>query len=517
MGHRFLASLFLIAVLALTTLAYAPGMNAEFYFDDLSNVVEREAIHWQRVSVDAFRELLTETRLPTRPVANLSFALNHLAGGLDPTGYHWTNLVVHLLTGLLLAALLRRLADVGRRQATDPGLATAVAITVSALFLLHPLNIQAVTYAVQRMTSMSALFYLAAFWAYIEARGSCGSRRVAFACVAVVAALLAAGCKENTWVLPVAIVVYEFGFHRAEWRASLDPKVSLANGLAAAAALSALVLVAGIYAFGHEFLYWNEVLPGKDHTGWQRLLTQARVHWYYLSLLLWPAPSRLTLDYSFPLSHSLFAPWTTVVAVLGWLVLLGIAVRWLWTRPRWGVPLATYFLLHAIETAPINLEMVYEHRMYLPMFALAWWLVVVSVDWLEQRARWRRPGLVLVALLAVPLAGATYLRNQVWSDPIRFHYDTASKAPDKFRPQYNLATVLGPLGRYRRVSAERASRAGDASLRARRAFRTRQRRGDLQPRHAAGCGKRPSAGRSFIPAFPRDRAPLPGGTARMGE
>jgi hypothetical protein len=250
-------------------------------------------------------------------VANLSFALNHRAGGLDPTGYHWTNLVIHLLTGLLLVALLRRLADIGRKRVADPGLATAVAIIVSALFLLHPLNVQAVTYVVQRMTSMGALFYLAAFLAYIEARRSAGGRRVVYACVAATAALLAAGCKENTWALPVVIGVYEFGFYRAQWRASLLPSMRSASVFTTATALAALVLVAGFYAVAHEFLYWNEVLPGKDHTGWQRLLTQSRVHWHYLSLLLWPAPWRLTLDHAFPASHSLFDPWSSP-CLAGW-------------------------------------------------------------------------------------------------------------------------------------------------------------------------------------------------------
>ncbi len=449
MGYRILAWLSLAAILVVTTLAYTPGMKAGFYFDDLPNIVDAGAVHWREISVDGFRRLFTESWVPRRPIANLSFALNHRFSGLNPTAYHWTNLVIHLLAGLLLAQLLRRLAEVGRRQTADPRLTMGVAIVVAAWFLLHPLNIQAVTYTVQRMTSMGALFYLISFSAYIEARASRGGRRIAFACAAVAGALLAAGCKENTWVLPMAIVVYEFGFSRAEWCRYWRSSIRSSRGFTAATALIALVLLAGFYALAHNYFYWSETLPGKEHSGWQRLVTQARVHWYYLSLLVWPAPSRLTLDYAFPVSRSLLEPWTTMVAVLAWVVIAGLACRWLWTRPRWGVPLVTYFLLHAVETAPINLEMVYEHRMYLPMFAIAWWLTVLLVDGLTLRMALARPALILAGLLVVALAGATYRRNQLWADPMEFHYDTANKAPNKFRPQYNLATVLGGLGRYR--------------------------------------------------------------------
>jgi tetratricopeptide (TPR) repeat protein len=206
----------------------------------------------------------------------------------------------------------------------------------------------------------------------------------------------------------------------------------------------ALILFASYswYLIGGR-IHWLETMPGRDFSGYERVLTQGRVLFFYLSLLVWPSPSRLNIDHDFDISRSLLDPATTVFALVAWLLILVFALRNLSSRPRLAFPLLAYLLLHSMESAPLNLELVFEHRMYLPMTMLALMLPLNLGPSVKTHG-----GTVYAVLLIIGLflATATYQRNEVWGDPVTFARDTAQKSPNKFRPQYNLGTSLGPLG-----------------------------------------------------------------------
>jgi hypothetical protein len=131
-------------------------MSAGFYFDDETNLLHVDAMRWVDFSIETLRRTLTEVTMPSRPVANVSLAVNHLFSALDAAPYHWINLVFHLAVGLALYWVIRLFQ---RYHVNEKG-GSWLALLVVLLFLVHPLNIQAVTYVVQRMTSMSALFFL---------------------------------------------------------------------------------------------------------------------------------------------------------------------------------------------------------------------------------------------------------------------------------------------------------------------------------------------------------------------
>jgi hypothetical protein len=150
----------------LTAIVYLPALDAGFVFDDRINIEQASGVHWTEVSPGVIGGLLDSTLIPRRVVANASFALNHLAGGLAPRGYHLVNVLIHLAVGLTLAwaAFLYLRMVFPARERQQLGMAAVVPVV---LFLVHPLNTQAVTYVVQRMTSLAALFSLLAL-----ARGS---------------------------------------------------------------------------------------------------------------------------------------------------------------------------------------------------------------------------------------------------------------------------------------------------------------------------------------------------------
>ncbi len=445
-----LAGLLLLAGILLAVVAYWPGLEAGFYFDDLPNIVEAPALHLAELSLQGLRDATTSGRMRNRPVANLSFALNHLTGGLEPKSYHVVNLLVHLAVGLVLAwtAWLY-----GSERAVRPGAESIVplaAVGATVLYWVHPLNVQAVTYVVQRMSSLATLLGLLAFGLFLCGRRALPRRKAAVLLMLAGASwLLAVGSKENALLVPAVIVAYELCFHHESWRDLCRRLLADSRGRWMLLALLVLA-VAGIWALklhylGESTFTLTQRYPDRDFSALERLLSQPRVHLLYLSLLLFPAPSRLNLDHEFAVSRSLLDPPATLLATLFWVIVLVGAVVLARKRPRYGFPLLAYLLLHSMESGPLNLELVFEHRMYFPMTMLAFLLTVITVD---ARPRARVALFALMAILVVPLGAATYRRNVTWSDENGFHYDCARKSPGKFRPQYNLGTVLGRQGRY---------------------------------------------------------------------
>jgi tetratricopeptide (TPR) repeat protein len=438
-----------LAALGTTSVAYLPSLRAGFYFDDLNNIVDLPAIHWNEVSLEGLRQVASTALLPERVVANVTFALNHVYGGLDPTGYHVVNLLIHLMVGVALMWVCFEYTTANHKNRIGASNTAICSVAAATLFLVHPLNTQAVSYVVQRMASMASLFVLVSFGCYLHARRIASSRgRVVFLLLALLAWVLGILSKETAVVLPAVVLAYELVFHGKEWRgrvasALADPRRRfVAIGLFAAGVAGGILLV-GLYIDYSTFSILKQY-PNRDFNGLERVLTQFRVQIFYLFLLLWPAPSWLSLEHDFAVSTSLLQPPATLIAILFWVACVALVAGLLIRRPRIGFPLLAYLIFHAIESAPLNLELVFEHRMYLPMTMLALLLATVLVD---SKPKWRRRVLAGVPVIAIVLAGATYSRNLVWADPIRFHTDCVSKAPNKFRPLYNLGSHLGRAGR----------------------------------------------------------------------
>jgi len=432
-----------------TVAAYWPGMLAGFYFDDLINIVEVPALHWNELSMSGVWQAVEEALLPGRFISNLSFALNHLYGGLNPAGYHWTNLIIHLLVGGSLIWVAVLFADVGKNHSAGLEKKLFCALLATAFFLLHPLNIQAVTYVVQRMTSLATLFILLSFGCYLTARLGKSVRPVLWFFLSAVSFLLALGNKEIALLLPAVLVLFELCYYPEYWRnqiANVIQRVGWAKLLLLGLIVFAVLAIgfSQLYYWSH-LIHWNETFPGRDFTGVQRVLTETRVQFFYFSLLLWPDPSRLNLEHDFVISTSLFQPWTTMLAVAGCLSLLAVAV-WLCRHfPRYGFPLLGYVVFHLLESGPINLELVFEHRMYLPMTFLVLLITNLLVDFVRA-GRWLM--LLPLSVLLVPLSMATHTRNKVWAEPLVFLWDCATKSPNKFRPWYNLGSELGMTGNF---------------------------------------------------------------------
>ena len=339
----------------------------------------------------------------------------------------------------------------GKFAASRQVAAGSISLTLVAVgvFLLHPLNTQAVSYVVQRMASLAALFTLLAFASYLMARYRANSLSRWWYVASTLFWLLGLSSKENAILLLPVIALYDACFFRGEWQQrveqTLDGNWNRQWTIRAWAVAFVLCALAGwVATVSSDTVGWLSTFGGRDFSGLERIFTQTRVQIFYLSLLLWPSPARLSLDHDFAVSHGLLDPATTLFATFACVVLLATAIFLCVRRPRYGFPVFAYIVFHAIEAGPVNLELVFEHRMYLPSTMLVLLGTVLLVD---ANPRTRLVALAAIFVLCIPLAHSTHTRTQVWADPITLQADIARKSPNKARAQHNFALALREAGR----------------------------------------------------------------------
>jgi tetratricopeptide (TPR) repeat protein len=250
--------------------------------------------------------------------------------------------------------------------------------------------------------------------------------------------LLALGSKENAAVLPVIILLYEWYFFRDLSFAWLKRRLILI--LVVLCAMSVFALV---YTDGQLIERSIGGYGGRDFTLLERMLTQPRVVFHYLSLLFYPDPNRLVLDYDFPVSTSFFSPVSTLISIAGIVVLAFLAVVVAQRERLLSFCILWFFLNLLVESSIIPLEMVYEHRTYLPSMMLLL-LMVVFVYRIFRRLWIIYP---LICVMTVVCLLWTVERNEVWRNPIKFWESSLRHFPNDSRIQVNLGKAYYEVGK----------------------------------------------------------------------
>ena len=442
----------LFLLLALTAACYWPGLSGDLVLDDYSNLqplaaVERGELGWRE-----FVASRISAKPPGRPVALASFLANWLASGPDVWMLKYTNLMIHLLCGVLVFWLSGRLLatpaiDAGPRR-------WWIALWVAAAWLLAPLLVSTVLYIVQRMAQLAALFVLAGLLSYVIGRQALATHFVRGVVGIALALLLfwplALASKENGALLPLLILLVEAFFFR--FRGPVRARrVAIAAAVvpvvAATAAAVALALHDPARMFGNYA--WREF--GLV----ERLLTQPRALFDYLAnLLLLPGGSGMSLYHDdFPLSTGLLTPVTTLASLAALAALIVAAWRLRHT------PVAVLFFgplfflaAHAVESSVFALELYFEHRNYLPAVGIFLGLALLARD-VAARIRYRR--LLVAALIALPLvyAGATWYRALVWQSWEGMLLAAEQTHPRSPRVHKGLASVYMNRGELERAFA----------------------------------------------------------------
>ena len=428
--------LFVTALYLIGLTVYSNSLGGPFIFDDYPNIRDNASIRMTRVDIDSLYRAGFESPSERRPLANISFALNYYFGDYNVLGYHLVNVLVHISNGVLVYFLVLLMG----RTNPNPAHWRWVAFIASAVFLTHPIQTQAVAYIVQRMTSLAVLFYLLSLLLYVLGRHNpAPGKRFVLWCFAGLAGVCAGATKEIAVTLPVTILLWEWYFERQagaiEW-SRVWTGVVLAGMSVAALGL--------IYLGAAPLEPLSALYEARDFTVWQRLMTETRVVALYLGLVLWPTPERFNLLHEISVSYGLLAPPVTLVCSAGVLVLAGLALWLKRALPVVSFGVLWFFLHLVLESSVVGLELVYEHRMYLPMVGISVMFAYLLGLLLQ---RYRIETLALVMSLIVLLGSGAYLRNLVWQDRLALWVDVVLKNPDSARVRNNLGRALSDHGR----------------------------------------------------------------------
>ena len=426
---------------------YSNTLNASWHLDDRPNIINNFYLH-----IDSFhpKEILNTfftdphnpeilSKKPYRPVACLSFAINWYFGHDQVFGYHIVNILIHFLTAFFLFLFILKLFNTPnlKNQQSSPFF---IALLSSILWAANPIQTQAVTYIVQRMALLAAFFYILGMYSYINARLCSGStRRFVWFSLCLFSYLLAFFSKKNAAMMPISLMLLEIIFFQklSNWKVRKNVLIIVSAALA-------FVLLAGTLTFLKPDLLILDLYSTRNFTLYERLLTQTRVVLFYLSQIFYPSPGRLSIAHDVVLSTSILNPWTTLPSILIIFFMIGFSIFQIQNWPIFSFSVLFFFLNHIIESSIIPLELIFEHRNYLPSFFLFLPLAFVSYHVITLIRKKNKIIAIfsLISILAYVIffMTGTFLRNQVWKDDITLWTDTLSKAPGDARA-YNILAI----------------------------------------------------------------------------
>jgi tetratricopeptide (TPR) repeat protein len=427
--------------------AYLNSLSAPAVFDDELSLVRNTYIR-QLWPPKWFWGAQYESSLSTRPLVALSFAINYAMTGLAPWAMRATNVAIHSASALVLWAWLQALtADrkgpPKKRSQVDADTQRWQSFglwCIAAVWLVHPLQTDAVTYLMQRTELMVGLAFFAVMWTAARSPDTSWSRWHTW-CVAW--CLVGVGCKEVIATAPVLVILADRAFRYDSWSATWRRRWLLYLGLVATWVPLAVLM---------------RLMPRSDSVGfhldvtpWQYLLTQCHAIPMYLRQSIWP--SGLCIDHGEIIQDAVLE---AVPGGLLLLTLLGITI-WSWfVRPVWGFVGAWFFIILGPTSSilPIVTEVAAERRMHLPLLS-----VIVAASCAGQLILARLPGwralslptqrrtsASIAAAVIVVFTGLTMVRNYDYRSEVAIWTDAVAKVPNNYRAHSCLSFALHRSG-----------------------------------------------------------------------
>ncbi|WP_254508522.1 glycosyltransferase family 39 protein [Anatilimnocola floriformis] len=422
-----------VALVGLTCIVFWNSFAGQFVFDDILQLTDNPNIRqlwpladWQR------------------PLGYFTFQLNYAFGGLQPWGYHFVNLLIHVANGVLLFDLARRCIESVATDETLRSRAKYLAFAIAAVWLVHPLTTTAVTYTVQRLESLMALCFLSCLYALLRSADS--KQPLRWQLAAIVAMTLGVLTKEvMITCLPVAIL-FDRAFVSRSW-----------SGVWQRKAFYALLALPLAWTFitmrmtnAEEY---NAGFGFRGVTPWEYLRTQPLVLLHYLRLTFWP--DQLLLDYGWPVESNplrIYLPGAIIVSLF-----FGALIA-LWKNPPLGFVAVAAFLILAPSSSIMPIaDLCFEHRMYLPLMCLATLAVFGGYVLLTKLAdnEKKLPLAIGCLMLATAALGyRTVQRNADYANPIRLWEKNVAARPEHARPHLLLAMLYDSAGRFADAGSE---------------------------------------------------------------
>ncbi len=418
----------LVLIVLLAAVAYSNSFSGPFIFDDQPSVVDNPSIRRLWPIGRIFNPPEYCLTVVGRPLANLTLAINYAFGGLDVHGYHVVNLILHILAALTLYGVLHRTLSLPNMPPSIRDVASHLALAAAALWTVHPLQTESVTYIVQRTEALVGLFYFFTLYAVIRCAGADAPRAgTLWGTSAVLACLCGMASKEVMVSAPLVVALYDRIFLTTGWAEVWRRRRWIYVGMGATWLVLAALMVQSAGRGGSAGF-------SEHMTSWEYLRTQFGWIVHYLGLTFWPHSQGL--DYGITIAHTAaeIVPYAVIV--------VGLAVGTLaaFRRQPWIGFLGVWFfaiLAPSSSFVPLYGQTAAEHRMYLPLAAVVTF-VVVGVWVLCEKAAQTKPGLpalakALAVFAVVALAAVTWLRNEDYESELRIWNTAVEASPQNSR------------------------------------------------------------------------------------
>ncbi|MGD2125461.1 MAG: hypothetical protein PVG99_05230 [Desulfobacteraceae bacterium] len=373
--------------------------------------------------------------------------MNYYLGGHDVIGYHLVNIFVHACASIFLFLFIYHTLNLPSFRDKYASQAYPIALLSTILWAINPLQTQAVTYIVQRMTSLAGMFYIISMYFYVKARSTEKREKcVVFLVFCFISFAMAFGSKENAALLPVSLFLYEILLVQKEPGSLSRTQRKVVAIVFVVAMLLGLIYVYlrtdGILSFLTEY-------EERPFSVTERLLTESRIILLYISLLLYPMPGRLSIAHSVEISTSLFDPVSTFGAILFIAGSVGVLIFVARKHPLISFSYLFFFLNHLMESSLLPLELLFEHRNYVPSMFFFLPIAIGLYHLLEMFAEQKRMKCIIsafIVFLVIILGHSTFVRNFAWKSEKTLWMDAVKKAPDGFRAHHNLGVYYQDHG-----------------------------------------------------------------------
>ncbi len=405
-------------------LIYSNSFQNSFHFDDFHSIVNNSGLKemdWGHLwSIE-----------PTRFITYSSFALNHLWGRTNVEGYHAVNILLHIACAVLVWRLLLLTFKTPRMIVASVPNASWIALFAAFIFVAHPLQTQPVNYIYQRAVLLAAFFYLASLILYIKASLGTSSARYYYA-ASLGCGILSIFSKENAVSLPVMILFYQWFF---VGRQSINIK--------RICPFFAILLLMPLAWHRLDLRALTELFKdaGLGVTPFQYALTQTKVVLTYLKLLVLPFDQRV--EYDFALVNSLDMTVAASLLFLGCILAIAVMLRKNFGLLTFGI---CWFFITLFPEASLwpNKDLVFEHRLYLPLMGFA---VLLSSGIFSLSASFKPSVAIrILILLVMGYSFLTYQRNKVWLNEMSLWDDAVRKSPKNPRVYLNRGAAYQKQG-----------------------------------------------------------------------
>ena len=422
-GYPSIKSILLVLTLISAVAAvYIPSVPAPFYHDDYPNIVYNPGVHFDGPFDFEKLQHIPQGRMWKRTLAFISFGINWAYTGKDPGSYRLINIGLHAVNTVLIFLLISALLPLLTPDITLQH-QKFISFTSALLWGLHPLNTQPVVYVVQRMTLLSAFFTLLMCISYLYIRRDKPILRYSLSLLFLILGFYS---KESAVLVPIALVgvISATDYYASNTRERLVRR-------ALQITIPLLLAVTAFVTFYSGSPFDFSVRP---FTMWERLLTQFRALVFYLSEYLFPLPNRLALIHDWQASSSIVQPISTLFSFLFLVILFCAALKYRKRFPVFSASIVWFLILHLLESTILPLELVYEHRNYLPTALLGAALITSGHRITMNRTRNIRVIAALMLIMVLTSFGyLTSKRNLLWTKSSRFIESNFDRYPNSAR------------------------------------------------------------------------------------